>query len=133
MARLLGQLGVATTPDIGMQLLQKAAVTSSVESPHPAYVYELLLLGEFTAAKVDAKYYVPLIPQGTLSSISSALVNDRPQDHPPQPKLANTSNVQPTWASHLRNTSSATPTNTPSHPSHSILYFGLVQVVIMLC
>jgi len=64
MARLLGQLGVQPSGDIAMPFLQKAATLASVESPHPAYVYGLLLLGEFTAAKVEERHYVPLIPQG---------------------------------------------------------------------
>ncbi|KIJ30859.1 hypothetical protein M422DRAFT_186581 [Sphaerobolus stellatus SS14] len=65
MARLLGQLGQPPSPDAAMQLLHKAASISSVESPHPAYVYGLLLLGEFTAAKVDDRNIVALIPQGS--------------------------------------------------------------------
>jgi len=64
MARLLGQLGVQPSGDIAMPFLQKVATHTSVESPHPAYVYGSLLLSEFTAAKVEERHYVPLIPQG---------------------------------------------------------------------
>ncbi|KIJ29367.1 hypothetical protein M422DRAFT_269203 [Sphaerobolus stellatus SS14] len=48
-----------------MQLLQKAAITFFIESPHPVYMYGLLLFDEFTAAKIQELYYVPLIPQGS--------------------------------------------------------------------
>ncbi|KIJ26007.1 hypothetical protein M422DRAFT_38400 [Sphaerobolus stellatus SS14] len=62
MARLLGQLGLSTSPEIPMQLLQEAAKRSSIELLHPTYIYGL---GEFTAAKVEERYYVPLIPQAS--------------------------------------------------------------------
>ncbi|KIJ24823.1 hypothetical protein M422DRAFT_274317 [Sphaerobolus stellatus SS14] len=39
-----------------------AAKRSSIELPHPTYVYGL---GAFTATKVEERYYVPLIPQGS--------------------------------------------------------------------
>ncbi|KIJ35642.1 hypothetical protein M422DRAFT_262041 [Sphaerobolus stellatus SS14] len=48
--------------------LQKAA---SVESPHPFHVYDLLLLDEFTAAKVDDRNIASLILQGYSSTIEA--------------------------------------------------------------
>ncbi|KIJ51904.1 hypothetical protein M422DRAFT_244282 [Sphaerobolus stellatus SS14] len=47
-------LNIVRDPDV--------AKRSSIELPHPTYVY---VLGEFTAAKVEERYYVPLIPQGS--------------------------------------------------------------------
>ncbi|KIJ43478.1 hypothetical protein M422DRAFT_30911 [Sphaerobolus stellatus SS14] len=49
MVRLLGQLGLSTSPETPMQLLQEAAKRSSIELPHPTYVHGL---EAFTATKV---------------------------------------------------------------------------------
>ncbi|KIJ48128.1 hypothetical protein M422DRAFT_248308 [Sphaerobolus stellatus SS14] len=78
MARLLGQLGLSPSPETAMQFLQEAAKRSSIESPHFTYVYGLLLLGEFTAAKVEERYYVPLILPGSLPTTEARKHIERP-------------------------------------------------------
>ncbi|KIJ39842.1 hypothetical protein M422DRAFT_257443 [Sphaerobolus stellatus SS14] len=68
MTRLFDQLGLPPAADAVMRQLQKAG---PVESPHPAHVYDILLLGEFTAAKVDDRNIASLILQGSSSTIES--------------------------------------------------------------
>lgn len=59
MANLLGQLGLPPNPAAALPLLQRAATLASTTTPQPAYVYALLLLGEFSAASLPP----PLLPQ----------------------------------------------------------------------
>ena len=66
MAHLQGQLGIAPpNPQTAMGLLQRAAVLASVEVPQPAFVYALLLLGEFPAASVPPHILAPFVPAGS--------------------------------------------------------------------
>ncbi|THU83516.1 hypothetical protein K435DRAFT_689452 [Dendrothele bispora CBS 962.96] len=60
MAHLLGQLGLPVSIETALPLLQRAALTSTIESPQPAYVYALLLLGEFTQANVSPALFIQL-------------------------------------------------------------------------
>ncbi|KAF5365120.1 hypothetical protein D9758_011028 [Tetrapyrgos nigripes] len=60
MAHLLGQLGLPVSVEAALPLLQKAATHSTIESPQPAYVYALLLLGEFTQANVSPALFIQL-------------------------------------------------------------------------
>ncbi|KAF5335868.1 hypothetical protein D9757_015163 [Collybiopsis confluens] len=53
MAQLLGQLNLPPSSEAALPLLHRAALLSSIDTPQPAYVYALLLLGEFTQAKID--------------------------------------------------------------------------------
>ncbi|KAJ4485448.1 HCP-like protein [Lentinula aciculospora] len=53
MAQLLGQLGLPESQETALPLLKKAALVSDLDTPQPAYVYALLLLGEFTQVKVE--------------------------------------------------------------------------------
>lgn len=53
MAQLLGQLTLPQSAETALPLLHRAALLSSIDTPQPAYVYALLLLGEFTQLKVD--------------------------------------------------------------------------------
>jgi len=64
MANLMGQLGLHVNPEAALTLLQRAATLASVEVPQPAYVYGLLLLGEFTHAAVPSHLFNPFIPPG---------------------------------------------------------------------
>lgn len=59
MANLLGQLGLPPNPVAALPFLQRAATLASTTTPQPAYVYALLLLGEFSAASLP----VSLLPQ----------------------------------------------------------------------
>jgi len=52
-AHLLGQLSFIPLPQLALPLLKRAADLSNIESPHPAYVYGLLLRNEFSQAQVD--------------------------------------------------------------------------------
>ena len=62
MAHLMGQLGLPAQPEIGISLIHRAATLASVQVPQPAYVYGLLLLGEFTHVTVPPEIFAPLIP-----------------------------------------------------------------------
>ena len=46
MAHLLGQLDLPPDSSLAIPLLHRAAESSSIDSPHPAYVYGMLLAGE---------------------------------------------------------------------------------------
>ncbi|KAG1726342.1 HCP-like protein [Suillus paluster] len=59
MAHLLGQLGLPPNPATALPFLQRAATLASTTTPQPAYVYALLLLGEFSPASVPPS----LLPQ----------------------------------------------------------------------
>ncbi|KAF8137269.1 HCP-like protein [Boletus edulis] len=62
MAHLMGQLGLSAQPEIGLPLIHRAATLASVQVPQPAYVYGLLLLGEFAHVTVPPHLFTPLIP-----------------------------------------------------------------------
>lgn len=65
MAHLMGQLGLAPVPEAALPLLQRAATLATVEVPQPAYVFGLLLLGEFSQASIPPHLFTPLIPPGS--------------------------------------------------------------------
>ena len=64
MAHLMGQLGLSPSPEVALPLLQRAATIATVDAPQPAYVFGLLLLGEFYPASVSPPLFTPLIPPG---------------------------------------------------------------------
>jgi TPR repeat protein len=64
MAHLMGQLGLASNPEAAIPLLQHAATIATVDVPQPAYVFGLLLLGEFSQASIPPHLFTPLIPPG---------------------------------------------------------------------
>ncbi|KAE9397679.1 HCP-like protein [Gymnopus androsaceus JB14] len=57
---LLGQLTLPSSPETALPLLHRAALLSSIDTPQPAYVYALLLLGEFTQLQVDPALFFRL-------------------------------------------------------------------------
>jgi TPR repeat protein len=63
MAHLMGQLGLPAQPELGLPLILRAATLASVQVPQPAYVYGLLLLGEFAHVTVPPQCFAPFIPQ----------------------------------------------------------------------
>ena len=65
MAHLMGQLGLPPNPEAALPLLQRAATIASVDVPQPAYVFGLLLLGEFSQASIPPHLFTPLIPPGS--------------------------------------------------------------------
>lgn len=54
MATLLGQLDVSSNATEGVRLLRTAADMSTVDTPHPAYIYALLLVGELEGVHVPS-------------------------------------------------------------------------------
>ncbi|KAI0314559.1 hypothetical protein OF83DRAFT_1267391 [Amylostereum chailletii] len=62
MAHLMGQLGLQASPETALPLLQRAATLASPKIPQPAYVFALLLLGEFAPAPLPASLLLPLFP-----------------------------------------------------------------------
>ena len=58
----MGQLGLAPQPEIALPLIQRAATPAPIQAPQPAYVYGLLLLGEFSHVTVSPHLLAPLIP-----------------------------------------------------------------------
>jgi TPR repeat protein len=65
MAHLMGQLGLSPSPEAALPLLQHAATLATVDVPQPAYVFGLLLLGEFSQASIPPHLFTPLIPPGS--------------------------------------------------------------------
>lgn len=65
MAHLMGQLGLSPSPEAAIPLLQRAATIATVDVPQPAYVFGLLLLGEFSQASIPPHLFTPLIPPGS--------------------------------------------------------------------
>ncbi|KAF8843893.1 HCP-like protein [Paxillus ammoniavirescens] len=62
MAHLMGQLGLPAKPENAIPLLYRAATLASVQVPQPAYVYGLLILGEFSHVTVAPQLFAPFIP-----------------------------------------------------------------------
>lgn len=64
MAHLLGQLGLAASPDAAIPLLHRAATLASTATPQPAYVFALLMLGEFQhlPSPLPQKHFASFIP-----------------------------------------------------------------------
>ncbi|OJA15447.1 hypothetical protein AZE42_02225 [Rhizopogon vesiculosus] len=63
MAHLLGQLGLPPNPAAALPFLQRAATLATTTTPQPAYVYALLLLGEFSPASLPPS----LLPQAPIA------------------------------------------------------------------
>ncbi|KAI0051382.1 HCP-like protein [Auriscalpium vulgare] len=59
MANLLGQLGLTASPESALPLLQRAATLATVDVPQPAYIFGLLLLGEFSPAQLPQHLLSP--------------------------------------------------------------------------
>jgi len=64
MAHLLGQLGLPPRSDIALPLLQRAATLATIQVAQPAYVYGLLLLGEFPQMVVPPQLFAAILPPG---------------------------------------------------------------------
>jgi hypothetical protein len=62
MARLLGQLALPASPAEALPLLHRAATLATTDVPQPAYVYGLLLLGEFNHVRVEDHMIGALVP-----------------------------------------------------------------------
>ena len=65
MAHLMGQLGLSQSYEQAVPLLHRAATLASLDVPQPAYVYGLLLLGEFSHVTIPPQYFTPFIPPGS--------------------------------------------------------------------
>jgi hypothetical protein len=61
----MGQLGLSSSPEAALPLLQRAATLATLDVPQPAYVFGLLLLGEFSHASIPPHLFTPLIPPGS--------------------------------------------------------------------
>jgi TPR repeat protein len=73
MANLLGQLGLPPNPQVALSLLAHAAGAATPDYPQPAYVYGMLLAGEFEGASVPTSLLLPA------SSTSPALERQHAQ------------------------------------------------------
>lgn len=62
MANLMGQLGLPAQHEVAIPLLHRAATLATVQVPQPAYVFGLILLGEFTHVTVHQQLFAPVIP-----------------------------------------------------------------------
>ncbi|KAG6814211.1 hypothetical protein H0H92_000888 [Tricholoma furcatifolium] len=67
MAHLMGQLGLRANPATALPLLHRAAILATVATPQPAYIFALLLLGEFASLSepLPAHFFAPFIPAGS--------------------------------------------------------------------
>jgi TPR repeat protein len=77
MVSLMGQLGMPVDHGKAMQLLRAAADNSSMDMPQPAYVYGLLLFGEFPSATVSPQLISSLLPPATSSMTEARRHIDR--------------------------------------------------------
>ncbi|KAL1742455.1 hypothetical protein HDZ31DRAFT_43182 [Schizophyllum fasciatum] len=70
MAHLLGQLGLPANSNAGVPLLHRSAMLTSLMCPQPAYVYALLLLGEFSQLPNQLPHtaFLPFLPPPTSDS-----------------------------------------------------------------
>ncbi|KDQ32200.1 hypothetical protein PLEOSDRAFT_1111124 [Pleurotus ostreatus PC15] len=71
MAHLMGQLGLPANVDLAIPLLHRAATLASLDVPQPAYVYALLLLGEFSHITVPASAFASVIPQSSSPALDA--------------------------------------------------------------
>ncbi|GLB33763.1 putative HCP-like protein [Lyophyllum shimeji] len=71
MAHLLGQLGLQSDPSIALPLLHRAATLATVATPQPAYIFALLLLGEFNSlpAPLPSSAFAPFVPPGSTPTL----------------------------------------------------------------
>lgn len=58
----MGQLGLPARPDLALPLLQRAATLATIQVAQPAYVYGLLLLGEFSHVTIPPQFFSTVIP-----------------------------------------------------------------------
>ncbi|KAI9451956.1 hypothetical protein F5148DRAFT_1301022 [Russula earlei] len=65
MAHLMAQLGLSASPEDALPLLQRAATLATVDVPQPAYVFGLLLLGEFSHVSIPTHLFTPIVPPGS--------------------------------------------------------------------
>ncbi|KAG5639019.1 hypothetical protein H0H81_007927 [Sphagnurus paluster] len=67
MAHLMGQLGLQPNPSVALPLLHRAATLATVTTPQPAYIFALLLLGEFTSlpSPLPASAFAPFVSAGS--------------------------------------------------------------------
>ncbi|KAF8680124.1 HCP-like protein [Rhizoctonia solani] len=65
MAHLLGQLGFTANPAVAVPLLQEAADLANVDVPQPAYVFGMLLLGEFAQVELPPALLAKTLPAPT--------------------------------------------------------------------
>lgn len=69
MGHLLGQLGLPISHDIALPLLLRAATLASLDVPHPAYVFALILFGEFTLApSISPSLLTSILPSPSTST-----------------------------------------------------------------
>ncbi len=59
MALLMGQLGVPPSPTKAIALLRRAASLSTIDAPQAAYVFGMLLAGEFEQVSVPSNILLP--------------------------------------------------------------------------
>ena len=68
MGYLTGQLGLPVAPAEALLLLRQAATHSTPETPHPAYIYALLLLNELTDISLPPRLLASHLPPDTTSA-----------------------------------------------------------------
>ncbi|KAG5646605.1 hypothetical protein DXG03_002909 [Asterophora parasitica] len=67
MAHLLGQLGLPVNSALALPLLHRAATLATTATPQPAYIFALLLLGEFNSlpSPLPTTAFAPFVPAGS--------------------------------------------------------------------
>ncbi|KAF7289865.1 hypothetical protein MIND_01360900 [Mycena indigotica] len=76
-AHLLAQLGLSTDLNTALPYLHQAACRASLQCPQPAYVFALILLGEFTAASVPLPSLVQFLPPGQSHEVYAKAMLER--------------------------------------------------------
>lgn len=77
MAHLLGQLDLPSNPPMAVYLLHRASLLASVELPHSAYIYSLLLTEEFAECNIPLEYFAPYIPPSSTAAIEARIHLER--------------------------------------------------------
>ncbi|KAG8908678.1 hypothetical protein FRC00_011047, partial [Tulasnella sp. 408] len=65
MANLLGQLNIPKNPQLALKLLRQAADQADLDTPQPAYVFGMLLLGQFDQIDLPIPLIMSALPSGS--------------------------------------------------------------------
>ncbi len=72
-AHLLGQVGLPVDQGAAIPLLKRAADQSDVDTPQPAYVFGMLLLGEYSHVELSPLMLMVYLPHASASNVEPQL------------------------------------------------------------
>jgi TPR repeat protein len=77
MVYLLGQLDTPADPKAAIPLLKQSADLSDVDAPQSAYVYGMLLLGEFAHVDLPSHLLAPYLPTANVANLEPRVTEAR--------------------------------------------------------